>query len=158
MKLATKKYILLTVLMAVANWAMAQNGSGKGSNWFIYILLAVAVLLFFVIVIQVSDNMLAIEAKRVGVSEPGSSFSIFPTSRELVPRRKPDYAMDDQVISTRRGYDILLEGEPKSKSVLDASVTTYAILPPNFIGLSPIPKVTVEVGDNVKAGGHTLLR
>lgn len=152
MKLATKKYILLTALMAVANWALGQNGSGEGSNWFIYILLAVAVLLFFVIVIQVSDNMLAIEAKRVGISEPGGSFSIFPSSKELIPRRKPDYAMDERVISTSRGYDILLEGEPKSKSVMDAYVTTYAILPPNFIGLSPIPKVTVEVGDNVKAG------
>jgi Na+-transporting NADH:ubiquinone oxidoreductase subunit A len=51
----------------------------------------------------------------------------------------------------------LLEGS--AENVLDEevhSVTTFAVQPPNFVGISPIPKLMVEVGDEVKAGDPIL--
>lgn len=152
MKLASKKIALVLAIGFFVNLLFAQSTGDQGQTWFVYLLLAIAVLLFFVIVIQVSDNMLAIEAKRSGTSQDGSAFSIFPSTKELVPRQKPDYAMDERVIKSSRGHDILLEGEAEKRVEDGTNVTTYAILPPNFIGISPIPKVVVEVGQAVKAG------
>ena len=48
--------------------------------------------------------------------------------------------------------DELLEGEVEGNVAEEAQVSTFAIQPPNFIGMSPIPKVVVEVGDEIKAG------
>lgn len=152
MKIASKKLALVLAMGSFADHLMAQSSSGEGTNWFVYILLAVAVLLFFVIVIQVSDNMLAIEAKRSGATDDGGSMSIFPSTKELVPRQKPDYALDEPVVRSSRGHDILLEGEAKATVTMGDHVKTFGVLPPNFIGISPIPKVEVEVGQNVKAG------
>jgi len=152
MKIASKKIALVLAMGSFANLLMAQSSGSESTNWFVYILLAVAVLLFFVIVIQVSDNMLAIEAKRSGATDDGSSMSIFPSTKELIPRQKPDYALDESVVRSSRGHDILLEGEAKKTVTAGEQVKTFGILPPNFIGISPIPKVVVEAGQNVKAG------
>lgn len=152
MKIASKKIALVLAMGSFADLLMAQSSGGEGTNWFVYILLAVAVLLFFVIVIQVSDNMLAIEAKRSGADVDGNSLSIFPSTKELVPRQKPDYAIDERVVRSSRGHNILLEGEAQKTIVTGDQVKTFGILPPNFIGMSPIPKVVVETGQNVKAG------
>mgnify|MGYP006267760687 CR=1 FL=1 len=152
MRIASKKLALVLAMGSFGDLLMAQSAGGEGPNWFVYILLAVAVLLFFVIVIQVSDNMLAIEAKRSGATDDGTSLSIFPSTKELVPRQKPDYAMDERVIRSSRGHDILLEGEAKKTVVDGDQVKTFGIMPPNFIGISPIPKVVVEAGQHVKAG------
>lgn len=63
----------------------------------------------------------------------------------------PEYVNGDSATVLKKGYDILLRGEAK-KVLEDGQVTTFAMQPPNFIGLSPIPKMLVDVGDEVKAG------
>jgi Na+-transporting NADH:ubiquinone oxidoreductase subunit A len=50
----------------------------------------------------------------------------------------------------------LLEGSAENVLVEEETVTTFAIQPPNFVGMSPIPKLMVEVGDEVKAGDPIL--
>lgn len=152
MKSAHRKSLLLIFGLFLADLVHAQSQAIQGQSWLIYLLLAVAILLFFVIVIQVSDNLLAIEAKRSGITEKAGAFSIFPSSKELLPSRKPNYATDERVIHSSKGFNILLEGNIENGQVNQAKVNTYAIKPQNFIGISPIPKVTVEVGDTVKAG------
>ena len=55
-----------------------------------------------------------------------------------------------KTINLRKGLDIKLKGEAdKVKSNFDQSVD-FAIKPPDFHGL--VPKMTVKVGDTVKAG------
>ena len=58
----------------------------------------------------------------------------------------------NSVYFLKRGHNILLEGEADNKNEDGNNVSTFAIQPPNFVGISPIPKVVVEVGDEVKAG------
>ena len=54
------------------------------------------------------------------------------------------------VLKIRRGTNIKLKGEAE-KILTDASrAETFAIKPPDFEGIKP--KVTVKVGDEVKAG------
>ena len=51
-----------------------------------------------------------------------------------------------------RGFDILLNGGISDYTIVARPVSRVALKPQNFVGISPIPKVVVEVGQNVKAG------
>ena len=116
--------------------------------------MAVAVLIFFFLLVQVSDNLLAIEAKQSGADKDGANFGIFPSLSEIFAPKLPAYTANKKVHTLSKGHDILLEGGVTSNDVQEANVKTFAVQPKNFTGLSPIPKVTVEVGATVKAGDH----
>jgi len=155
MRHTASKVSLTLLALILANAAFSQSGAGgagTGSSWVFYTLMAMAVLVFFFIVIQVSDNLLAIEAKQAGVDTDDTNLGLFPSLKELFQPRKPDHLADKPVTYLKRGHDIKLEGE--AKEVIDESVkaTTFAVQPTNFIGISPIPKLQVEVGNEVKAG------
>lgn len=51
----------------------------------------------------------------------------------------------------KKGQNLSLAGAPTSE-VVDAKVSTFAIQPISFHGISPIPKVEVEIGNQVNAG------
>lgn len=118
----------------------------------IYSMVAIAVFLFFYLVVQVSDNLLAIEAKQSGADKTGANFSLFPRIQELFAPSLPDYVSGKKVHRLNRGYDIRLEGAADKEIVEDVQVTTFAVQPINFRGIAPIPKMLVEVGAEVKAG------
>ncbi|MCB0629147.1 MAG: Na(+)-translocating NADH-quinone reductase subunit A [Saprospiraceae bacterium] len=151
MRIGTIKTILITGLVLSAHAASAQTAS-EGNNYLIYALVAIAVFLFFYLVVQVSDNLLAIEAKQSGADKTGANFSLFPKLRELFSPRLPDYASNQQVHVLHKGHDILLEGVADQMIDENVQATTYAVQPINFRGISPIPKMLVEVGAEVKAG------
>ena len=146
------QYLLLFVVFFAFNSLSAQSeidGSGN-TSFLIYSLLAIVVLIIFFFIFQVSDNLLAIEAKKMG-ADP-NKFSLFPGFGSLFAPKLPDYAADKPVRLLKQGFDIKLEGDAANK--LDESIksNTFAIQPPNFIGMSPIPKLLVEIGAEVKAG------
>lgn len=145
--------IILTSLLS-SNLLLAQGGEGELSNWFVYLILATVVILFFVVMIQVSDNMLAIEAKRMGIQDKtGRNFSLFPSFTDLFPKKVPAFVGEgEHLVALKQGHDILLEGAAANETKPAQSVTTYGVTITDFIGISPIPKILVEVGDQVKAG------
>lgn len=59
--------------------------------------------------------------------------------------------MEEQVIKLRKGFDVNLFGKPETK-LSKFSASTFAIKPPDFQGIKPIPKLVVEQGSEVKAG------
>ncbi|PHN06640.1 NADH:ubiquinone reductase (Na(+)-transporting) subunit A [Flavilitoribacter nigricans DSM 23189 = NBRC 102662] len=134
-----------------ANVASAQTSSG-GNNYFIYSMVAIAVFLFFYLVVQVSDNLMAIEAKQSGADKTGANFSLFPRIQELFAPSLPEYASNKNVHRLSKGHDILLQGV--ADKVIDEGVqaTTFAVQPVNYRGIAPIPKMLVEVGAEVQAG------
>ncbi len=69
----------------------------------------------------------------------------------MVPPSLPSYAKGKKVIFLKGGHDLWLTGAPQGK-LLDRTVKTYALQPTEFRGMFPIPKVIVEVGEQVKAG------
>jgi Na+-transporting NADH:ubiquinone oxidoreductase subunit A len=148
MKSKRKNIALIAALMLNAELIFAQSG---GSNNILLIsTLLVAALIVLSVVLQVSDNLLVIEAKQRGVAEKGN-FSLFPRFSDLVPTKKPKYAEEGNVHFLRRGFDIKLRGEANA-DVKEGNAKTYAVQPPNFNGIAPIPKLLVEEGDEVKAG------
>ncbi len=156
MKQAASKAVIFGIAMAysTATWAQSGGEGGFGSI-LTYSLIAVAVLIFFFLIIQVSNNLLAIEAKQLGIDEDGESSSANSgVLGKLFKPKMPAYIPEEeQVTILRRGHDLLLEGEA-SETIEEVQVSTFAVQPPNFIGISPIPKVEVEEGAEVKAGDH----
>ena len=155
MKKTTIISLVWALILFSSQMGMAQAAENSSQNLFLYGLVAAVILIFLLMVVQVSDNLLAIEAKNSGAAKTGKSFSLFPNWREIMAPKLPAYVADQSVTILRRGHDIQLEGEA-AKEIETASVSRFAIQPPNFIGLSPIPKVMVEEGDTVKAGDQIM--
>lgn len=57
-----------------------------------------------------------------------------------------------KVIRIRKGLDIKLHGEAERTIAHNFTPDSFAIKPTDFIGMSPIPKMLVEEGQEVKAG------
>ena len=128
--------------------ATAQSTSGTSPLLLGFIGFLVFILL--VIIVLVADRLLQITAKQVGADKDGVNYSVFPKMKEIFTTRFPDYLSNQTVHNLDKGYDIPLEGD--AEGVVEGSAATYAVKPTDFVGLSPIPKVTVEVGSKVKAG------
>ncbi len=151
MKNGIYKFALLLSFILSAQSAFAQGAGQSGTNILMYTILGVVVLIVLGLVLSVGDNLLSLEAKETGADKTGVNTSIFPTWAEITKPKLPAYAAKQKVHVLKQGHDILLVGEAANK-VDNGTATRFAVQPQNFIGMSPIPKVTVEVGDTVKAG------
>ncbi|MBK8703690.1 MAG: Na(+)-translocating NADH-quinone reductase subunit A [Saprospiraceae bacterium] len=140
------------LLLAQIGHAQTPAPEKSDSNWFVYGLAAISLLIVIYIIVQVSENLMAIEAKRLGADKSGANFSLFPQMRELFDTKRPAYLSGQPLFSLRRGFDIKLEGEAPSQINAKVKSATYALMPANFRGIFPIPKMEVEVGSIVKAG------
>jgi Na+-transporting NADH:ubiquinone oxidoreductase subunit A len=132
--------------------AQAQSQTGGGNSSFTTLLLGIVVLIAFFIIYQVSDNLVRIEAKKSGLDSEDDALAMMPGKNGFFQKKKPAY-VKGQYVALKQGHNILLEGEAKGP-VQAANVKTFAVQPQNFRGMSPIPKVEVEVGNTVKAGDH----
>lgn len=103
------------------------------------------------VVLQVADSLMRIEAKNMGVDQDNTNFSLIPAWSDVFKPKTPDFAQDNHLVNLRQGHDIKLEGGAE-KEMLSSNATTFAVKPTSFVGMSPIPKVEVEVGAEVKAG------
>ena len=144
------KALILTGLAALpGSPLMAQGATGNQVlNW---ALIGIAGILVFLAVMSIADNMLQIEAKKSGVKKKGN-FSLFPDFSEWKSANLPDYVDRASAHVLKDGHDIKLEGKIEDSAVSTVEVTRYSINPMNWRGIRPIPKVVVEVGDDVKAG------
>lgn len=145
------KFIFFSVFFTLSNSLMAQSSGLSGADLISYALLGVVAFIVLGFVLNVSDNLLAIEAKQTGADKTGANFSIFPRWNEIFKPKVSTIAAGEQVTVLSAGHDILLEGEAE-KSIVGRKVSTFAVQPPNFIGMSPIPKVVPEIGSRVRAG------
>jgi Na+-transporting NADH:ubiquinone oxidoreductase subunit A len=146
--LKNKGLYALLLLVAISTQSQAATGM---SNILFYGIAASAMILFFFLIVSVADNLLVIESRQNGSDRTGANFGLFPKISELLGNKTPHYLEDEAVYSLKKGHNIPLGGAA-AKQIGTAPVTRFAVQPPNFLGLKPIPKVTVEVGDVVKAG------
>jgi len=153
MKNGTTRILLITSFLFLHFLAQAQSPSSSGANSFTMLLLATVVLIAFFIIIRVSDNLVRIEANKQGVDGESSELSSFPRITEIIGQNKRPNYVKGKFIVLKKGFNILLEGKAEGP-VTAGSANTFGMVPPNFRGVSPIPKVEVEVGDTVKAGDH----
>ncbi len=127
------------------NFLAAQSPSSSGV--FSTTLVIVAALVFLAAVYVVSENLLGLEAKRYGINGLGKGDNFF----KRFFRKKAPAFVDGPYTRLIRGHNILLKGEATKEKIL-ADGHTFAVQPGNFIGMSPIPKLVVEKGQEVLAG------
>lgn len=151
MRKGSSRLLLITSFLLLYQLAQAQTTGSGGSNTMLLILLACVVLIAFFVLIQISDNLIRIESKKL--SNTGEELSIYPGSGDMFRGKAPGYAKG-RVVSLNKGFDIKLEGAAAAKIDDSSKATTFAVQPANFRGVSPIPKLAVEVGASVKAGDH----
>jgi len=152
MKNGLIKSTLLGSFLCFSQIAFAQNTSdGDGNLVMLALMLVVAVVVFFLI-IQVADNLMRLEAKSQGGDGNDPNYSIFPSAGEIFRPKTADYAANENVHFLKAGHNILLDGGADGSVIEEGNATRYAIQPPNFLGISPIPKIMVEIGDSVVAG------
>lgn len=152
MKKGFTRLHLITSFLFIYQLAQAQSTSGSGSNSFTMLLLAIVVVIAFFIIIRVSDNLVRIHANKSGLDSEDAGLSALPGMSDLIKPKRPAFAKG-KYIALKKGHNILLEGKAEGP-IVAGGAKTYAMQPPNFRSMSPIPKVEVEVGDSVKAGDH----
>ncbi len=152
MKSGITKLLFLVFFLTIALSASAQSSAGGSSNVLFVSLAVIAGIIFLGVILQVADNLMRIEAKETGADKSGNNYSIFPQFSEMFSPDKPSFIGDGTYTVLKKGHDILLEGEAAKSLDAEIKGNTFAIQPPNFVGMSPIPKVIPAIGDEVKAG------
>ena len=83
----------------------------------------------------------------------GGSDSFFPGLMKWSKPKPPEYVGNEEhFVKLKEGFDIKLEGVANAEIVESPQISRFAIQPKNFRGIAPIPKMEVEVGDEVLAG------
>lgn len=129
----------------------AQTTASSNSNLLTYGLIGLCALLLVWALFGLAFNLLKIEADKYGLDSEKNRIGIIPGLGDFFTPSRPSYATEGSFHNLTKGHDIRLEGEAKG-GVTQANVTRYALNPKNFHDMSPIPKLEVEAGIEVKAG------
>ncbi len=143
---------ILAFLLFV-NFLSAQSGI-RGNLWF-WAVIAAGIIIFALVVLFLLENLLNIEADKQGMDMAQKPFKTFPRIGGIFGRRPPAGVDESNYHRLSKGHDIKLSGRATG-DIVDKSVSRVAIRPQNFLGMSPIPKLTVAEGDEVKAGDAVL--
>ncbi len=84
-----------------------------------------------------------------------AAFIVLMRLTDRLPKKKQaasSAASNGSVVALKRGFDLHLDGDAEKRIDENVKATTFAVQPPNFRGIAPIPKMLVEVGDTVLAG------
>jgi len=126
--------LLSSFLVPIHSFAQNNNGGGNSSA----LVLAIVGLAVFIFLIWLADGLQSAKPKGLLAN--------------LLKPNAPKYTKGLPVVNLKQGHEIRLKGEAEKELLKESKIATYAIQPTNFIGLSPIPKMNVEVGEEVKAG------
>lgn len=165
LSLPDPKTILSAALSIVTTVAFAQDGTvapeeSAGGNLEAIVLgvLAITIVILLFVVFLVSDKLLTISAAKVRgdqVSDSDSAekgISVLPSKEELIGNAAKSKFGDGKVYNLKRGFDINIAGRAKKETNGWLSAATYAVKPVDYVGMSPIPKVLLEEGQEIKAG------
>ena len=150
MNIAKRKFAIVFSLVFLSQFSFAQSGSG--SSYLLYGLIGVGLLLLVFAVLTLADNLIQIEGQKMGVDTKKHDLGIFPKVTDMFSKKAPQYVSKGEGFkSFSKGFDLKLAGEATGE-IKNVHTNRYALKPTDFIGMSPIPKVVVEAGDEVKAG------
>jgi Na+-transporting NADH:ubiquinone oxidoreductase subunit A len=148
----TSKICLAAILLLISGSKLLAQDAGRDSNVLNNGLLIVGVLVVLAAIVILSENLLKVEAKRNQVDTSSQDTSLFPGLRRLFRPKPPAYVHNKEpFFHLTKGFDIKLEGTAETE-IQEIHTSTYAVQPPNFKGIAPIPKMMVEEGAEVLAG------
>ncbi len=151
MKNGILKFTFLTFFLTLASSISAQGAIGSGSSLTTYTIFAITTLIVMGAVLFGVDSLLGVEEKKRGIKNKVSHAAL-PSLSSLFNSKAPAHLKGKPVTMLTKGHDIKLQGEATIVENAPTKAKTFAVKPTNFVGMSPIPKVTVAVGDEVKAG------
>lgn len=137
-------------LVILVNFVSAQSNS-NASNLLFLSVSAVCVVLVIWAMFGLASNLMKIEAMKNGIDPESANIGLIPTLSDFFSPKRPRFAKEGSFHHFTKGHDINLAGKPAAK-IEKVHATRYAIKPTDFHGMSPIPKVEPEVGQDVKAG------
>lgn len=150
MKIVKCRFAAVLSLLFLSQFSFAQ--SGGNNNYLLISLIAVGAVLLIFAVLSLADNLIQIEGKKAGIDSKKKDLGIYPKISNLFKKRAPGYVEDGAgFYAFSKGHDLKLAGAPKGE-VSQMHTSRYALKPTDFNGISPIPKIVVEVGSEVKAG------
>ena len=119
------------------------------------IIVLVLLLLFVFALLTLGEGLLKVAASQNGVE--AANYSVIPNKLGSLfqgAKRRPGYVpVGANIRHLNRGFDINLVGiADKTIPVEALRLSRYSIKPTDFVDMSPMPKVLVEVGSQVKAG------
>lgn len=139
---------MLVALGAFSTPLLAQSDSSP--NYVLISVVAVVAIFGFGALLSLSDNLLKLEGNKYDATKKGD-IGLFPSLSNLFKKKAPKFVGENPFHSFSSGHNILLKG--KAEDFLgDRIPTRFALKPTDFRVMSPIPKVEVTVGQEVKAG------
>ncbi|NNC94856.1 MAG: Na(+)-translocating NADH-quinone reductase subunit A [Chitinophagales bacterium] len=109
--------------------------------------MVLVVFLFFVF----GDHLIKDSARVAGYGNKANTFGVLPNKEEVSNIIHHKHAGANKVHKLEKGFDVKIKGKA-AKVIEHYDPATYAVKPYDFKGLQPIPKMSVEVGTEVKAG------
>ncbi|MDF1698958.1 MAG: Na(+)-translocating NADH-quinone reductase subunit A [Saprospiraceae bacterium] len=150
MKLVKGRLTVILSLLFFSQFSFAQ--SGGNNNYLLISLVAVGVVILVFAILSLADNLMHIEGKKAGIDSKKTNIGIFPRISDFFAKKAPNYVVDGAgYYPTTKGHNLKLAGKPTG-DIKTIHTNRYALKPTDFNGISPIPKVVVEVGSEVKAG------
>ncbi len=143
-------FLSLFAFVFSAETLSAQSSSGS-TNYFIYALIGIGVIIVLSAISMLAGNLLEIEAQKHGVDLDNEGESTFGQLKSMFGKSVPTFADKRNFHELKKGHDIKLKGKATG-AIQDVSITRFSVSPKSFNGISPIPKVLVQAGDEVKAG------
>jgi len=114
-------------------------------------LVIVGTLLILASIYSISDNLIQIEAKKQGIDTKKNNLSLAPSFKDFFGKPAPANIDPKNYHNLKKGHDIKLAGAATG-FIIKAAVSRYALKPTDYRGIAPIPRMEVEVGEDVKAG------
>jgi Na+-transporting NADH:ubiquinone oxidoreductase subunit A len=150
--LEKKLRFILTLAVAGASYNISFAQSEFSSNTVIYTILGVAVLAGVFALLSLTDNLIKVEAQKLGVDVEKKDMGLFPKLFDAISGKSKNFVgVDSGYHKLKAGYDLKLTGEA-SKTFSNPQVSRFSVSPYDFKDISPIPKVLVNEGDSIKAG------
>jgi len=146
-----RRFTTLLSLLFLAQLTYAQ--SGGENNYLLISLISLVVVMLLFAILSVSNNLIQVEAKNAGVDLDKKNSGVLSSAASIFDNTKPpSYMKEGSFYKFKKGFDLKLVGDVKEASIEQIHASRYAIRPIDFNGISPIPKVVLEVGGEVKAG------
>jgi len=150
MKIVKCRFAAVLSLLFLSQFSFAQ--SSDNTNYLLISLIAIGVVLVVWAVISLADNLIQIEGKKAGIDPKKTNLGIYPKISSIFSKKAPSYIESGAgFYAFTKGHNVKLAGSPKG-DIKSMHTSRYALKPTDFNGISPIPKILVEVGAEVKAG------
>ena len=114
-------------------------------------LIVIGAIILIGAVVILSEHFIQIESTKAGLELKSKDQSLKSSLRSLWEPKAPHYTNGADVIRLKKGHDILLNGQALP-TTSRGMAKRFSLRPGDFRELSPIPRMKVVEGDEVRAG------